>query len=173
MIVVDFNSHSRSWGCPSLDAIGEVEYWIVCNHLVLINTPTNPPTFYSRVWKTTCTRDIAMATDNIQRIAKWEVSEQLGGNDHKPVIMTFASEPVKENCLPVETGNASGNSMTSTPSRSPSRSTVLTRMPPILTLQSSKQQKSLFQGVDSMTGAKSWRRSTRNWVRPERKWRET
>ena len=65
MIEVDFNSHSPSWGYPSIDAKGEeVEHWIVSNRLVLINTPTNPPTFYSRGWKTTSTPDIAIATDN-------------------------------------------------------------------------------------------------------------
>ena len=93
MIVGDFNSHSPSWGYPSLDAKGEeVEHWIVSNRLVLINTPTDPPTFYSRVWKTTSTPDIAIATDNIQKIAKREVSEQLGGSDHKPVILTLAKQ---------------------------------------------------------------------------------
>ena len=93
MIVGDFNSHSPSWGYPSLDAKGEeVEHWIVSNHLVLINTPTDPPTFYSRVWKTTSTPDIAIATDNIQKIAKREVSEQPGGSDHKPVILTLAKQ---------------------------------------------------------------------------------
>ena len=86
MIIGDFNSHSPSWGYPSLDAKGEeVEHWIVSNRLVLINTPTDPPTFYSRVWKATSTPDIAIATDNIQKIAKREVSEQLGGSDHKHV----------------------------------------------------------------------------------------
>ena len=93
MIVGDFNSHSPSWGYPSFDAKGEeVEHWIVSNRLVLINTPTDPPTFYSRVWKTTSTPDIAIATDNIQKIAKREVSEQLGGSDHKPVILTLAKQ---------------------------------------------------------------------------------
>ena len=44
MIVGDFNSHSPSWGYPSLDAKGEeVKHWIVSNRLVLINTPTDPP----------------------------------------------------------------------------------------------------------------------------------
>ena len=91
MIVGDFNSHSPSWGYPSLDVKGEeVEHLIVSNHLVLINTPTDPPTFYSRAWKTTSTVDIAIATDNTQMIAKREVSEQLGGSDHKPVILTLA-----------------------------------------------------------------------------------
>ena len=93
MIVGDFNSHSPSWGYPSIDAKGEeVEHWIVSNRLVLINAPTNPPTFYSRVWKTTSTQDIAIATDNIQKIAKREVSEQLGGSDHKPVILILAKQ---------------------------------------------------------------------------------
>ena len=69
-----------------------VEHWIVSNRLVLINTPTDPPTFYSRVWKTTSTPDIAIATDNIQKITKREASEQLGGSDHKPVILTLAKQ---------------------------------------------------------------------------------
>ena len=69
-----------------------MEHWIVSNHLVLINIPTDPPTFYSRVWKTTSTPDIAIATDKIQKIAKREVSEQLGGSDHKPVILTLAKQ---------------------------------------------------------------------------------
>ena len=68
-----------------------MEHWIISNRLVLINTPTDLPTFYSRVWKTTSTPDIAIATDNIQEIAKREVSEQLGGSDHKPVILTLAN----------------------------------------------------------------------------------
>ena len=46
MIVGDFNSHSPIWHYPSLDAKGEeVEHWIVCNRLVLVNIPTDPPTF--------------------------------------------------------------------------------------------------------------------------------
>ena len=167
MIVGDFSSHSPSWGYPSIDAKGEeVEHWIVSNRLVLINTPTDPPAFYSRVWKTTSTPDIAIATDNIQKIAKREVSEQLGGSDHKPVILTLAKQ-----------ANTSADSLTSTPKRSPSSNTVSIRMPSSSTLQSSKQRKSLFQEVDGMTtshtGTIPWRRSTRNWVRPERKWRET
>ena len=92
MIVGDFNSHSCSLGYPSLDAKGEVEHWIVLNRLVLINIPTDPPTFYSRVWKTKITPDIAIATDNIQKIAKRDVSVQLGGSDHKPVILTLAKQ---------------------------------------------------------------------------------
>ena len=68
-----------------------MEHWIVSNRLVLINTPTDPPTSYSRVWETTSTPDIVIATDNIQKTAKREVSEQLGGRDHKPAILTFAN----------------------------------------------------------------------------------
>ena len=93
MIVGDFNSHSPSWGYPSLDTKGEeVEHWIVSNRLVLFSTTTDPPTFYTRVWKTTSTPDIAIATDYIQKIAKREVSEQPGGSDHKPVILTLARQ---------------------------------------------------------------------------------
>ena len=185
MIVGDFNSHSPGWGYPSLDAkVEEVEHWIVSNRLVLINTPTDPPTFYSRVWKTTSTPDIVTAADNIQKIAKREVSQELGGSDLKPVILTLAKQfntsavkmpppPPPPPPLPHpagttrrQTGSASGNSLTSTPSRSPSPNTVSTRMPPTSTLQSSKQRKSILQEVDGMTtshtGTIPWRTSTRN-----------
>ena len=142
MIVGDFNSHATGWGYPSLDAKGEVEHWIVKNRLVLINTPTDPPTFCSRVWKTTSTPDIAISTDNIQKIAKREVSEQLGGSENKPVILTLAKQvhTSAEKMPPLphlqlettrrQTRSASRNSLTSTPSRSPSPNTVSTRMPP-------------------------------------------
>ena len=93
MIVGNFNSHSSSWDYPSLDTKREiVEHWIVSNRLVLINTPPDPPTFYSRVWKTTSTPDIDIATDNIQKIAQREVSEQLGGSDHNPAVLTLAKQ---------------------------------------------------------------------------------
>ena len=119
------------------------------------------------MWKTTSTPDITTATNNIKIIAKREFREQLGGSDHKPVILTLASRstPVNEHYLPLgttrkPTGSASGKSLTSTPSRSSSPSTVSTRIPLILTLQSSKQRKNLFREVDgittSHTGTKRW-----------------
>ena len=57
------------------------------------------------------------------------------------------------NCLPLgttrkPTGSASGNSLISTPSHSPSPSTMSTRMPPILTLQSSQAaEESISRGT--------------------------
>ena len=112
MIVWDFNSHSPSWGYPSLDAKGKVEHWIVTNRLVLTKIPlTDPPAFYSRVWKMTSTSDIAIATDNIQTIVKREISEQLGGSDHKPVILTLAKQinTSAGKCLPVGTKKTKQN----------------------------------------------------------------
>ena len=95
IIVGDFNSHSPSWGYSSLDAKGEeIENWVISNQLVLLNKPDDPPTFYSRVWKTTSTPDLAIATDNLQKMAEREVSEQLGGSDHKPVILTIAKQVI-------------------------------------------------------------------------------
>lgn len=90
IITGDFNSHSPSWGYPELNRKGEdVENWTDGNHLVLINRPDDPPTFYSRVWRTTSTPDLAFATDDIHSIAQREVSAQLGGSDHRPVIITI------------------------------------------------------------------------------------
>ena len=90
LITGDFNSHSPSWGYRHLDNKGEeVENWITDNRLVLINRPDDPDTYYSRSWRTTSTPDLAIATDNIHGIAEREVSSQLGGSDHKPVIITI------------------------------------------------------------------------------------
>ncbi|KAK7101444.1 hypothetical protein V1264_019826 [Littorina saxatilis] len=95
IVVGDFNSHSPSWGYPSLDAKGEeVEDWLIENQLVLVNKPDDPPTFYSRVWKKTSTPDLAIATDNVHKITKREVSEQLGGSDHRPTILTIAKQVI-------------------------------------------------------------------------------
>ena len=88
IIVGDFNSHSPSWGYPSLDSRGEeVEEWITDNTLVLINRPEDEPTFFSRVWRTESSPDIAIATEDIQRTSERKVTNQLGGSDHKPVII--------------------------------------------------------------------------------------
>ena len=99
IIVGDFNSHSPSWGYADLDAKGEeLEHWMITNQLVLINHPDDPPTFYSRVWRTTSTPDLGLATDDIHKIANRTVCPQLGGSDHRPVIISLkkdTSEPKK------------------------------------------------------------------------------
>ena len=93
IIVGDFNSHSPSWGYPSLDTKGEeVENWIIGNQLTLLNQPDDPPSYYSRAWKKSSTPDLAIATDNLQKMAKREVSEQLGGSDHRPILITVAKQ---------------------------------------------------------------------------------
>ena len=70
IITGDFNSHSPSWGYEQLNNKGEEEVnWITENRLILINKPDDPDTFYSRTWRTTSTPDLAIATDDIQRIA--------------------------------------------------------------------------------------------------------
>jgi len=99
--VGDFNSHSPSWGYKDLNAKGEeVEDWIITNQTVLINKPSDPPTFYSRVWHTTSSPDLAIATDDIQKITEREVCSQLGGSDHRPVILTIQRQVNREGKLP-------------------------------------------------------------------------
>ena len=45
--VGDFNSHSQSWGYNHLDKRGEeVETWQHDHSLILVNTPSDTPTFY-------------------------------------------------------------------------------------------------------------------------------
>ena len=92
-ITGDFNSHSPCWGYEQLNNKGEkVEHWITENRLILINKPDDPDTFYSRTWRTTSTPDLAIATDDIQGTAEQEVSSQLGGSDHRPVIISIKGQ---------------------------------------------------------------------------------
>ncbi|KAK3757858.1 hypothetical protein RRG08_014414 [Elysia crispata] len=82
----DFNSHSPAWDYKKVDAKGEdVEDWIASNKLILINTPYDEPT--SRSWNTISTPDLAAATDDIQKVTQLEACSQLGGSDHRPVIL--------------------------------------------------------------------------------------
>ena len=88
IIVGDFNSHSQSWGYQHMDRRGEeVENWQDDNRLLLINSPSDQPTFYSRRWHTTSTPDIALCTEDLHGSIRREVGEQLGGRDHRPVFL--------------------------------------------------------------------------------------
>ena len=101
LAIGDFNSHSPSWGYKNMDPKGEeLEGWIIANNLVLINKPDNQPTFYSRVWHSTSSPDLAVATDDIQKITSREVCQQLGGSDHRPVILTLQKQIIREGKLP-------------------------------------------------------------------------
>ena len=86
--VGDFNSHSQSWGYQHMDRRSEeVENWQDENCLLLINSPSDQPTFYSRRWHTTSTPDIALCTEDLRGSIRREVGEQLGGSDHRPVFL--------------------------------------------------------------------------------------
>ena len=66
LIAGDFNSWSQSWGYNTINNRGEeVEAWQDEHQLILVNDPTDPPTFYSRRWHTTSTPDLAFCTDDI------------------------------------------------------------------------------------------------------------
>ena len=99
--VGDYNSHSQSWGYSHMDRRGEeVEDWQDDNHLILINTPNDTPTFYSRRWRTTSTPDLAFCTEDLHREIHREVGEQLGGSDHRPVFLTLNKNTGKNSVLP-------------------------------------------------------------------------
>ena len=88
IIVGDFNSHSQSWGYEHMDWRGEeVENWQDENRLLLINSLSDQPMFYSRRWHTTSTPDIALCTEDLHGSIRREVGEQLGGRDHRPVFL--------------------------------------------------------------------------------------
>ena len=94
IVVGDFNSHSPSWGYPEQDARGEeVEDWQTSSNLLLINDAEDPPTYYSRSWMKTSTPDLAFATEDIALKTCREVDNQLGGSDHRPVILTIDNLP--------------------------------------------------------------------------------
>lgn len=91
LIVGDFNSQSHSWGYNTIDKRGEtIEDWQDENHLILVNDPTDTPTFYSRRWHTTTTPDLAFCTDDIHQKISRKVCDQLGGSDHRPVMLSIA-----------------------------------------------------------------------------------
>ena len=92
----DFNSQSQSWGYSTLDKRGEeIEAWQDENKLILINDPTDPPTFYSRRWHSTTTPDLAFCTEDVHKRLERKVGPQLGGSDHRPVLLTIsAAAPV-------------------------------------------------------------------------------
>ena len=93
VVLGDFNSHSPSWGYNTLDARGEeVENWMLDNTLLLINNPADQPTYFSRAWKTQSTPDLAIATEDLERISNRIVYDQLGGSDHRPILLNLNTE---------------------------------------------------------------------------------
>ena len=90
LVVGDFNSHSTSWGYDVTDPRGdEVEDWQIESNMILLNDPEDPPTFFSRRWLTTTTPDLAFATDDLSHKTSRKVLSQLGGSDHKPVLLAI------------------------------------------------------------------------------------
>ena len=55
--------------------------------LILINRPDDPTTYTSIPWRTTSTPDLAIATDDIHKLCSRSIYTQLGGSDHKPIIL--------------------------------------------------------------------------------------
>ena len=98
LIAGDFNCRSQSWGYDSMDARGkDVEEWQDENKLILVNDPIDQDTFYSRCWHTTSTPDLAFCTEDVHRKLTRKVSDQLGGSDHRPVLLTIDGNiPVDE-----------------------------------------------------------------------------
>ena len=103
IVVGDFNSHSEAWGYSKSDRRGEeVEDWQIDKRLLLINDPSDPPTFYSRRWLTTSSPDLAFANEDIARKTTRTVLNQLGGSDHKPVLLQIDLnfKPKEQKCFP-------------------------------------------------------------------------
>ena len=67
-----------------------MENWQDENRLLLINSPSDQPTFYSRRWHTTSTPHIALCTEDLHGSIRREVGEQIGGGDHRPVFLKLS-----------------------------------------------------------------------------------
>ena len=64
ILVGNFNSYSQSWRYNHIDTRREeLEDCQDENKLTMINQPNDAPEFYSRVWPTISTPDIALCTD--------------------------------------------------------------------------------------------------------------
>ena len=103
LILGDMNSHSQSLGYSDLNARGEeIEEWQSENSLILLNQPEDTPTFYSRVWMTTSTPDLAFATNKLSKGSKREVADQLATSDHRPILIHIETIqlPIENSTLP-------------------------------------------------------------------------
>ena len=90
LMVGDFNRQSQSWRYNTIGQRGEtIEDWQDEHHLILVNDPNDTPTFYSRRWHKTTTPDLAFCTDDIHKNINRNVCDQLGGSDHRPVILSI------------------------------------------------------------------------------------
>ncbi|RUS73113.1 hypothetical protein EGW08_019135 [Elysia chlorotica] len=95
------NSKRASWGYDHMDHRGEeIENWQDENNLLLINQPTDAPTFYSRSWHTTSTPDLAFCTGNLHGNITRTVGDQLGGSDHRPIYLQLQGTSVHKNKTP-------------------------------------------------------------------------
>ena len=103
LIIGDMNSHSQSWGYPDLNARGEeIEEWQAENRLTLLNKPEDKPSFFSRVWLTSTTPDLAFATNDISKKSSREVGDQLATSDHRPIILHIDATytPLENSTIP-------------------------------------------------------------------------
>ena len=86
MLVGDFNSHSKVWGCSDTNDRGEIiEDIIAENDLCLLNekqpTYLHPPTgnYYGI--------DLSLCHPNIYLDFDWSVCDDLHGSDHFPILI--------------------------------------------------------------------------------------
>ena len=94
--VGDFNSHSQSWGYDHMDGRGEeVETWQDDHQLMLINSPSDTPTLYSKRWHTPSTPDLAFTTEDLQGKVTRTVGKHTA-SDHKPVLLTIEKKIAQE-----------------------------------------------------------------------------
>ena len=92
LVLGDFNSQLEAWGYEYTESDrrgGEAEDWQTDNKLLLLNDPDGPLIFFSRRWLTYTTPDLTFAAEDMSRKVTQLVVSQLGGSDHKPLLITL------------------------------------------------------------------------------------
>ena len=74
--------------------------WQDEKQLILANDPTDQHTFYSRRWYSTTTPDLALCTEDVHKKLSRTVGPQLGGSDHRPVLLTLSGCTTSNTFLP-------------------------------------------------------------------------
>jgi hypothetical protein len=66
-----------------------LEDWEIDENLHLINKHDDAPTFYSKIWKSNSTPDLAFSTGDLLPKIERRVLDQLATSDHKPIKLVI------------------------------------------------------------------------------------
>ncbi|MCG7877158.1 MAG: reverse transcriptase domain-containing protein [Candidatus Thiodiazotropha endolucinida] len=86
ILLGDFNSHSKLWGCTDTNNKGEIiENFIAENDLCLFND--KQPTYLHSPTRKYFALDLSICSPNIYLDYDWSVVDDLHGSDHFPIVI--------------------------------------------------------------------------------------